>query len=395
MSKSHGFLVLSFAWLFVCMPGGLPAADWPTYLHDNTRGGATEERLALPMQQHWKQVAPGAVNMAWSGPNGRIIEGKDLRHRVQFDSAFPVVVSGNRLYFGSSVEHTLNCIDVATGHRLWQFFTGGAVRLAPTVWQDLVLFGSDDGFVYALRATDGKLLWKRRGGPAEEWLLARGEMISRWPIRTGVLVEAGIAYFGAGIFPHEDVYLYAVRPRDGSLIWQRDNISESDAGRNDLSPQGYLLATAQKLVVPSGRSLPAVFNRLDGEFLYKREHKWRREAGGVVGGTRALLADGQLYASGPHHMLALDEESGDVGFGWFEGRQMAVSGKSAYVATGEAVVRIDRAAYAVASRERQKLNQEIYNLNRKLRSAKDQADSIRKSIASLNVRLRELQCEWE
>jgi len=390
MRKTYCHVAVGVLWTLGMLPVVASASDWPTYLHDNTRGGATDERLALPLQQHWKLAAPGALNMAWSGPNGRIIEGKDLRHRVQFDSVFQVAVAGNRMYFGSSVDHSLSCVDVDSGRRLWQFFADGPIRLAPTVWQDIVLFGSDDGLVYALRATSGALLWKRRGGPAEEWLLARGEMISRWPIRTGVLVEAGVAYFGAGIFPHEDVYLYAVRPRDGSLVWQRDNISESDAGRNDLSPQGYLLATSEKLVVPSGRSLPGVFNRLNGEFLHKREHKWRREAGGVVGGTRALLADGQLYAAGPHHMLALDEESGDVGFGWFEGRQMAVSGDDAFVATGDAIVRIDRAAYAVASRERQEINQEIYNLNRKLRTAKDEAEAIRKSIADLNDRLKEI-----
>ncbi|MEO1997339.1 MAG: PQQ-binding-like beta-propeller repeat protein, partial [Planctomycetaceae bacterium] len=390
MLKTRSRVVVGVSLALGMLPVVLNASDWRTYLHDNTRGGATDEHLVWPLQQHWKTVAPGALNMAWSGPNGRIIEGKDLRHRVQFDSVFHVAVAGNRLFFGSSVDHTLNCVDVDTGRRLWRFFADGPIRLAPTVWQDIVLFGADDGFVYALRETNGELLWKRRGGPAEEWLLARGEMISRWPIRTGVLVERGVAYFGAGIFPHEDVYLYAVRPQDGSLVWQRDNISESDAGRNDLSPQGYLLATHEKLVVPSGRSLPGVFNRLNGEFLYKREHKWRREAGGVVGGTRALLADGQLYAAGPHHMLALDEESGDVGFGWFEGRQMTVSGGDAFVATGDAIVRIDRSTYAVASRERQKINQEIYNLNRKLRNAKDEADAIRKSIAELNDRLQEL-----
>jgi outer membrane protein assembly factor BamB len=93
-----------------------------------------------------------------------------------------------------------------------------------------------------------------RGEPAEEWLLARGEMVSRWPIRTGVLVDRGVAYFGAGIFSHDDVFLYAVKAADGSLVWKQDNVSSLDAVRNDLSPQEYLLASDDFLVVPSGRS---------------------------------------------------------------------------------------------------------------------------------------------
>ena len=114
-------------------------------------------------------------------------------------------------------------------------------------------------------------------------------MVSRWPVRTGVLVDNGVAYFGAGVFPHENVYLYAVNADDGSIIWKQDNLSAEDAGRNDLSPQGYLLASDELLFVPSGRSLPAAFDRKTGKLVHKRTHAWRNAAGGVIGGTNALL----------------------------------------------------------------------------------------------------------
>src|SRR5690606_30679129 len=139
--------------------------------------------------------------------------------RVNYDDTFQVAVVGDRLYFGSSVDHHLHCYDLKTGKSLWTFATGAPIRLAPTVWQDRVYFGSDDGFAYALNATDGKLVWKLRAGPAEEWLLARGSMISRWSVRTGVTIADGIAYFGAGVFPHEDVYLVAVDAKSGETVW--------------------------------------------------------------------------------------------------------------------------------------------------------------------------------
>ncbi len=132
--------------------------------------------------------------------------------------------------------------------------------------------------------------------PRDEWLLARGELISKWPVRTGLLVHKGVAYMGAGIFPHEDIYLYGVDAKTGRQVWQQDNVSAQDAGRNDLSPQGYLLAKDDLLVVPSGGSLPGVFDLKTNKLLHKRTHSWRGAAGGVVGGTRALLADGQLYS---------------------------------------------------------------------------------------------------
>ena len=39
--------------------------------------------------------------------------------------------------------------------------------------------------------------------------------MSVWPVRTGVVVENGVAYFGAGLFPQEGQYLCAVSAADG------------------------------------------------------------------------------------------------------------------------------------------------------------------------------------
>ncbi|MBT6154394.1 MAG: PQQ-binding-like beta-propeller repeat protein [Planctomycetaceae bacterium] len=367
------------------------AADWPSFLNGNQRIGATTDNLKLPLKKAWEYAPPSTINRAWSGPTGRTIEGKVLRDRIRFDDAFQVASVGEQVFFGSSVDHQVYCKNVKTGKTEWAFYTGGPVRLAPTVFKGKVFFGSDDGFVYCVAADSGKLVWKLRGGPADEWLIARGEMISRWPCRTGVMIEGGVAYFGVGVFPHEDIFLYAVNPDDGKIIWKRDDISESDAGRSDLTPQGYLLAENDLLVVPSGRTLPAALDRNTGKFLHKRAPGWRGEAGGVVGGTRAMLADGQIYAAGAHHMLAMSQKDGSVGFGYFDGHQLAVSGDSAYTATGVNVGRLDRAAYAAASIRRHKLKGTISSLQRSARSAKGKAlADIRAKIEAADKELETL-----
>ncbi len=318
------------------------------------------------------------------------MESKHIGNPVKYDDAIHPVVVGQRVYFGSSVDHQLYCRDLITGEELWSFATGGPIRLAPALDQGRVYFGSDDGHAYCLSADDGRLIWKLRAGPAEEWLLARGEMVSRWPVRTGLLVDDGVAYFGAGIFPHEDVYLYAVNAADGSVIWRQDYLSEQDAGRNDLSPQGYLLASDDILFVPSGGSLAAAIDRKTGALVHKRTHAWRTTAGGVVGGVQALLADGQLYASGPHHWLALEQKSGDVGFGWFDGRQLIVHEDAAYALTGSHVVRMNRQEYAVNSRRRHELEMTVYGLSRKLSGAGDEANALRKEIAEAQAELERI-----
>jgi outer membrane protein assembly factor BamB len=330
------------------------AADWSAYLNGNQRAGFTPSTIDTPLQLAWTYQPPAKPMMAWSGPRNEPIEGHEMRHRVDFDDAMQVVMSDGLAYFGNTVDHRLHCVEAKTGKPVWSFYTDGPIRLAPTLAHGNVYFGSDDGLVYCLDARDGKVVWKMRVGPKDDRLLSRGEMISRWPVRTGVLIDGDTAYFGAGVFPHETVYLCAVNAKDGSVVWRNDTISEKNAGRNDLSPQGYLLCSETSLYVPSGRSLPVAISKQTGEIVFQRQHSWRTDAGGVVGGTKALLGDGQLYAGGPHHFLAMDEKTGNVGASWIDGRQMVLAGELAYLMDGEKIYCVNRAEHAQASQEKQK-----------------------------------------
>jgi outer membrane protein assembly factor BamB len=363
--------------------------DWPTFRGDNARSGATTENFP-GASFAWRIVPPSPPRRAWSEAEGRTIEGHIIKGRVRYDDAFQPVVADGRVFFGSSSDHQVRCLDLASGKTQWTFFTGGPVRLAPTVFEGRVYFGSDDGYAYCLDAKDGSVVWKKMAGPKAEWLLGRGEMVSRWPIRTDIMIDNGIAYFGAGIFPHEDVYLHALDAKTGEKIWNRDDISESDAGRDDLSPQGYLLASAEHLFVPSGRSMPATFEKATGTLLHKKTYSWRSSAGGVVGGTRALLADGQLYSGGAHHLLAIEQKTGNIGYGWFDGHDMVVAGSHAYVATGAFIAKLDREKYAINSRQRRKLENDIYSASRARRSAK--TDEAKKKIAdTISAAQKELE----
>ncbi|MBM4050878.1 MAG: PQQ-like beta-propeller repeat protein, partial [Planctomycetes bacterium] len=227
------------------------AEGWPTYQHDHARSGVTSEALNLPLNEGWVFRSRHAPEPAWEPPRSVPVEGFLELPRVRFDDAYHLAIAGDAVFFGSSADNKVYCLAAATGRVRWTFFTGGPVRLAPTVWQEKVYFGSDDGHVYCLGASDGKVVWQRRVGPSDQRLLGHGKMISMWPIRTGVLVDEGVAYYGAGVFPAEGVYLEAVQAEDGRLLWRNDAGGESADGR--MSPQGYLLANATTLFSPQGR----------------------------------------------------------------------------------------------------------------------------------------------
>ncbi len=335
----------------------LPAsvhADWPCYLNGNDRAGYSSAPLDASLRLAWTYKSPSKPVIAWSGPRAEPIEGHEMKNRVDFDDALQVVMANGRAYFGSTVDHRVHCVDSKTGKPIWSFYTDGPIRLAPTLAHGNLYFGSDDGVVYCLSAADGKLVWSMRVALKDDRLISRSEMVSRWPVRTGVLIDGDVAYFGAGVFPHETVYLCAVNAKTGDVLWRNDTISEQNAGRNDLSPQGYLLAGDKYLFVPSGRSLPVAISKETGEIVFQRTHSWRTDAGGVVGGTKALLGDGQLYAGGTHHFLAMDQGTGNVGESYINGRQMVLAGDLAYLMDGEKIFCVNRAEHAKASQEKQK-----------------------------------------
>ncbi|NOZ19904.1 MAG: PQQ-like beta-propeller repeat protein, partial [Planctomycetes bacterium] len=197
--------------------GVVAAADWPTYLHDNHRSGVTAEQPAMPLGEQWTFIARYAPQPAWPEPQAK-------PSRVRFDTAYHV------LYFGSSADNKVYALDAKTGEERWAAFTGGPIRIAPTVSNGRVYVASDDGWAYCLNAADGKEVWKRRAAPGDERILGHGRMISLWPMRAGVMVEDGVAYFCAGIFPAEGVFIHAVRAEDGKPLWT-----------NDTSGQMYLL----------------------------------------------------------------------------------------------------------------------------------------------------------
>lgn len=344
---------LTFTPLLLCLAlASTLYADWPTYLHDSSRIGQTNENLAAPLTKRWEHQSPTPPKMAWAGEDGRVIEGLELFNRIRFDDVFHTAIAGDRVFFGSSVDGRVYCKSLTTGKEEWTFFTDAPIRLAPQIVGDRLYIGSDDGYAYCLEAANGKLVWKLRAGPNDERILARGRMISRWPVRTGVLVDDGVAFFGAGVFPHENVYLYAVEAATGKVIWKNDAISQDDAGRNDLSPQGYMLATKEILFVPSGRSLSAAFDRKTGKPINKPTPGWRGDAGGQIGGTQAMLLDDQILAVGEHQVLAMDQKTGKTGYAWFHGTQMTFGGDVGYMATGKEIIAIDRNAHAEGTRVR-------------------------------------------
>ncbi|MGB2822733.1 MAG: PQQ-binding-like beta-propeller repeat protein, partial [Phycisphaerae bacterium] len=132
----------------------------------------------------------------------------------------PPVVANGRLFVAAIDEYTLHALGAADGRAMWTFTAGGRIDSPPTVHGGLVLFGSADGWVYCLRASDGALAWRFLAAPDEKLVGAFGRIESAWPVHGSVLVLKGVAYLVAGRSTYLDggLYAYGLEPRSGRVV---------------------------------------------------------------------------------------------------------------------------------------------------------------------------------
>lgn len=118
----------------------------------------------------------------------------------------PAVVDGV-VYVGS---HTgdLYAIDATSGELKWKFPTGGEISSSPAVAGGMIFVNNDDGF-YAMDAVTGR----------EKWRLKTGQPVPfnhRWDYyQSSPAWVDGIVYFGSA-----DGFIYAVKAETGEVVWK-------------------------------------------------------------------------------------------------------------------------------------------------------------------------------
>lgn len=310
------FIFLSVLLFMMGSVAAIHADDWPMWRHDAKRSGVSPEELANILHLTWSmEIAP--ARLAW--PN---------EPRLHFDASIEPIVKGKLLFVGSPLDGSVRAYDTESGNELWKFYTEGPIRFAPVAWNDGLYIGSDDGFLYHLDATTGKLRWKVRGAPDERGdyrQLGNRRFISLWPVRGGPVIANGVVYFGAGIWPSMGVFVKAIDAKTGETKWSNGDISclpkvKLDHNAIDeaaLSPQGYCLFADSKVVVPNGRSMPARFEPETGKLLYFVQ--------GYRNGDSRVSATDRLLFVGEQAVVSL-EDGREVGDRWASAGKDAPNG---------------------------------------------------------------------
>ena len=204
--------------------------DWPIYRYDGGRGASSPTQLDDSLSLVWsKQIAPdrdSPSRRAWTLRTGNRLTA-------------PTVYNG--AVFVADVDcGALHALDVASGHTRWTFLAAGRIDSPPTLHNGLCLFGSHDGYVYCVSATDGQLVWRFRAAPMDRRIVAYGSVESRWPVSGTVLVRDNTAYVAAGRAPDADggIQVHALNLQSGIPRWSAQLNSAEMVGLSDFLVAG-------------------------------------------------------------------------------------------------------------------------------------------------------------
>lgn len=185
-----------------------PDSDWPTYRCDARRSG------------YQNLAAPTGLNLAWT---------------AKLSSPITAPVSADGLVFVAEADrHTLHALSTADGKSVWTFVADGRIDSPPTLSAGRCLFGTRNGFVYCLRASDGAVIWRFRAAPQDRRIVAYEQLESAWPVHGSVLADGDTIYVAAGRSVRMDggIRIYALDVRTGELVRKVDVRITGGGGAN-------------------------------------------------------------------------------------------------------------------------------------------------------------------
>ncbi|MHC4401533.1 MAG: outer membrane protein assembly factor BamB family protein [Planctomycetota bacterium] len=263
---------------------GRPASaeDWPVFKRDNRRSN------------HARTSVPAELSLQWVRSLGRRLT--------------PPVVADDRLYVAAQDAHQLNCLDAKTGETRWQLTTDGTVDTPPTFHKGRLIFGTRTGFVCALKAEDGQLIWRFRAAPADSRLTAFGRLESPWPVHGSVLVMDDRVYCVAGRSMHlnSGLYLYELDAGTGEIL-QRARMTADTRVKGEVKG-----AVLPDVLVSDGSSVTMRTMQFSPEDI--SEHHFRREGAFLAANDGGLLDDTWFnsafwtYLKSRAQMMVFDEE---------------------------------------------------------------------------------------
>lgn len=289
--------------------------EWPTYRHDVLRTDSTPSVVPSKPKRAWQVKIAGRIS--------------------------PPVIAKETVLISAIDEHRVIALSAGDGSTRWKFTAGGRVDSPPTIYGDLVLFGSADGYVYCLRLSRGELVWRFRASPQDLRTVAYDRLESVWPVHGSVLVLDGVAYATAGRSTYLDggIYMYGLEPATGKVLYESCVSSrhpKADEGKQGPAQMNKKLT--QNATDPKTFQAPDLSDAFsmrggttsdvlvsDGTSLYLRIFKFDKKCVQQESTARHLFSTSSLLDGNEHHRSHMLIGTGDfsripVSYSWIANR---------------------------------------------------------------------------
>jgi len=236
----------------------------------------------------WKFQTRGEKKVGAKGLWGMKPGSEYMNDPFDFFLSSPAVDTINNLVYFGSGDGYLYALRIKDGRQQWQFTTGGIIHTNPVLYQNTLYFGSWDRYLYAVDCRTGKEKWKfqTRADTAYHHLLEG--------IQASPLISNNHIFFGA-----RDGYFYALDAVTGQLTWEYS------------AKNSWILttATAANQVIYTGTSDTYLLLALDAA---TGKEKFRTAANGYVYSSPVIAGNTIYFGDFTGQLLAVDSASGTI-----------------------------------------------------------------------------------
>lgn len=170
-----------------------PANAWPMQFADPKRSSSSSSPLRLgstpTVLATIKLPVPerrGMIGTDWADSN------------LRCGAITAPVVAGGLLVTAVTDAQSVHAFDAVSGAPRWVHRAAARIDSAPTLARGLVVFGTRDGAITALRASDGALVWRNFVATNRRQIVVDGQVESVFPVHGSVLVRDGKVYAAVG-----------------------------------------------------------------------------------------------------------------------------------------------------------------------------------------------------
>lgn len=237
----------------------------------------------------WKFKTEREGKIGAKGLRGMLPADEYMEEEYDFFKSSPVLGFQNgklAVFFGSTDGHVY-ALNATDGRLKWKFKTGGAIRSTPTLYEGKVYVGSWDTYVYALDENTGKEVWKYKTADDPELRVLEG-------IQASLTAANGKVFLGA-----RDGFLHALDAETGALKWKYDGNRSWILSTASL--KGNILYTSTS---DSYRFI--ALDALSGKEIYSME------TNGYVFSSAAIAGDNVIFGDFSGMLFIVDAQTGKV-----------------------------------------------------------------------------------